>query len=380
MPLFTFHTTTQYNSLIRAYAYALWKDVNQTDTTQVDLMHSNEMKGKVVLTLGCSTNTKYEIKYKEIPLVVEIIESQIFKGSGLGLSKWCDIYVRIDAVNLKVAETIFGEFVSDGVEFLRRRERTKISIKIFDPKYSWKYISELPPRPLETIYLNPTDKQNLINDIIEFTQSENEYVQLGIPYKRCYLLQGTPGSGKTSLIFAIASMLKKDVSVLNFSSDINDTIFISAISQLTSDDILVLEDLDALFIDRSPVNTHGVSFSALLNVLDGVCRKDGMITFITTNHVELLDPALKRPGRIDYVMKFTHATKQQIRQMYDKFRNGNDEEFEAFYKILKNKAINMSLVQKFLFGHRKDRNLLDFEKELTLLVSEHEEKARIGVI
>ena len=51
-----------------------------------------------------------------------------------------------------------------------------------------------------------------------------------------------------------------------------------------------------------------VSFSCILNILDGMGRKHKMITFMTTNHLDRLDPALIRPGRIDKSLLFDYVT------------------------------------------------------------------------
>jgi len=62
-----------------------------------------------------------------------------------------------------------------------------------------------------------------------------------------------------------------------------------------------------------------VSFSGLLNALDGVASQQGRVTFMTTNHIENLDPALIRPGRCDVVVEIPHATPSQIRRMFRRF-------------------------------------------------------------
>ena len=61
-----------------------------------------------------------------------------------------------------------------------------------------------------------------------------------------------------------------------------------------------MEDVDAIFIERTGAHKgEGVSFSGLLNAIDGVAAQEGRIFFMTTNHIDKLDPALVRPGRCD---------------------------------------------------------------------------------
>ena len=60
--------------------------------------------------------------------------------------------------------------------------------------------------------------------------------------------------------------------------------------------IILLEDIDAAFVHRE-AGDHGgsnVTFSGLLNTLDGVASSEERLIFMTTNHLERLDPALIR--------------------------------------------------------------------------------------
>jgi chaperone BCS1 len=75
--------------------------------------------------------------------------------------------------------------------------------------------------------------------------------------------------------------------------------------------ILLIEDIDVAFAaPRLPSlllaadpdfnsGSQNITLSGLLNALDGVCSVDGRVIFATTNHIDRLDPALKRPGRFD---------------------------------------------------------------------------------
>ena len=114
----------------------------------------------------------------------------------------------------------------------------------------WGELSSLPKRALETVVLDKEERSNIINDIQNFIDSEDEYLNSGIPYKRNYLLEGKPGTGKTSLIFAIASHLDMDLCVMNFSAGLDDINFMDAISNMNDNSILVLEDIDCIFGDR----------------------------------------------------------------------------------------------------------------------------------
>ena len=62
-----------------------------------------------------------------------------------------------------------------------------------------------------------------------------------------------------------------------------------------------------------------VSLSGLLNALDGVGAKEGRLFFATTNRYQALDPALRRPGRFDYLVEFKLASQYQAGELFKKF-------------------------------------------------------------
>ena len=81
--------------------------------------------------------------------------------------------------------------------------------------------------------------------------------------------------------------------------------------------VLVIEDIDCIFDGRKKdSDTYSpITFSGILNCLDGMCRMEGLIIFLTANDVTKLDSALIRPGRIDYKLEFTHINEYQMKNM-----------------------------------------------------------------
>lgn len=206
-------------------------------------------------------------------------------------------------------------------------------------------------RLLHTLFLDKKDK--IINDLTKFFSEESIYNEKGFTYKRNYLLYGPPGTGKTSLIQCIASKFDLDIYNVNFSSNINDSIFIDLISKLPNNALLVLEDIDRLF----NIDNATITFSTILNCLDGFSCKHRLLTFITTNHKEKLDNAFLRPGRIDFIMELGYGKKQQLKEMY--YSYFNDDKFDELYKSLNGKKITTAAFHKFLFENRDSTNLLD---------------------
>ena len=62
-----------------------------------------------------------------------------------------------------------------------------------------------------------------------------------------------------------------------------------------------------------------VTFSGFLNALDGVASGEERIIFLTTNHIDRLDPALIRPGRVDLAALVDEAVPEQARTLFTNF-------------------------------------------------------------
>ena len=227
-------------------------------------------------------------------------------------------------------------------------DEEKVSIYFFD-EY-WELLTKRIPRKLKTIYLNGLEDE--VHEYIKnfkTKEMKEKYSNLGIPYKKNIMLEGYPGTGKTSLIFALASELKSNIAILNFNKDLDDNAFMRAIRRIPKNAILVLEDIDVLFKERKENDGHksNLSFSALLNSLDGLAFRDEMITIMTTNYECNLDPALKRPGRIDKSVNFTFATKQQTKFMFENFFPEHNEEFKEFYELIKRFKYTTAILQQY---------------------------------
>jgi chaperone BCS1 len=194
-------------------------------------------------------------------------------------------------------------------------------------------------RPLESVILAEGVKERLMNDLKDFLDSSAWYNDRGIPYRRGYLLYGPPGSGKSSLIQALAGDLDYNICMINLSEKtLTDDRLNHLLNHVPDRSILLLEDVDSAFNERKQSDeqgyTSGVTFSGLLNALDGVASAEERIIFMTTNHPEKLDPALIRPGRVDYKDIIDNATEEQARAMFLRFYKGATEECDEFIREL----------------------------------------------
>jgi chaperone BCS1 len=171
---------------------------------------------------------------------------------------------------------IIKDFINEAVEHCMKKDSNLISIyEQHRWGLGWTKAQSKKPRELESVVLNSNLQQELITDIKRFQNSAQWYMDKGVPYRRGYLLYGPPGTGKTSFTTAIAGALKLNICYLNLSSgNMDDDGLNRALNNAPSQSIILLEDIDGIFVSRESVNQNEegrrVSFSGLLNALDGV--------------------------------------------------------------------------------------------------------------
>ena len=182
----------------------------------------------------------------------------------------------------------------------------------------WNKINTLAPRPFESVIFK--EKQQLIDFIEEFEASEEKYLMRGLPYHTGILLYGEPGTGKTSIIHALAIKLGRSICYLNPSAvkkgDVQELIG----GQNWKDKLLVIEDIDVsgATVDREK-EADTITLSELLNSLDGIITPHGLITVATTNRIDVLDPALIRPGRFDFVLEVDKLDYEEAQELAARF-------------------------------------------------------------
>lgn len=271
---------------------------------------------------------------------------------------------NIDEIKKRNATTyyeIIEKFLHEAVEYYDKNvldnntEPDKVGVYIY--KDYWKLLNKHDPRKISTIHLDGKETE-LLEYINKFKTPEvkKRYNELGIPYKKNIMLEGYPGTGKTSLIFSIASELNCNVAFINFHRELDDTGLMQAITEIPDNSILVFEDIDALFKERKENDGYknSITFSALLNIMDGLAYGDTMISFMTTNFLCNLDSALKRPGRIDKIVHFDVATKSQTEHMFNKFFPDATEDFEDFYDKIELCKYTTAILQQYFMWYMDD--------------------------
>lgn len=182
----------------------------------------------------------------------------------------------------------------------------------------WRFSGWLPRRPPDSLSLADGVLEEVVAEINAFRESHGWYADRGIPHRRGYLLHGPPGTGKTTLPHVIASQLGLSIYSVNVGGrGLTDSSLRGLMNLLPWGALVVFEDVDAVFDGRKQENEHSsLTFSGLLNAIDGIGGSNGRVLFMTTNHPERFDPALIRPGRVDRQIELGYATATQAERMF----------------------------------------------------------------
>lgn len=248
------------------------------------------------------------------------------------------------------------------------------------------------PRDSESVILDAEYAELLLADARKFLSNSSWYHDMGIPYRRGYLLHGPPGCGKTSFALVLASELKLNICILNLSDqNMDDNAIAETLRSAPSKAIILLEDVDSVFLQRSNSDagcrSSSISFSGLLNAIDGVAAQEGRIFLMTTNHLERLDPALIRPGRCDIKVEVKKASKHQLEKMFLRFFPNDAEKAILFKSKLPADEFSMAEIQGHMleYGHSADScveycsKLLDRKKTLSQTESIYDYLRRAGL-
>ncbi len=139
------------------------------------------------------------------------------------------------------------------------------------------------------------------------------FSRLGVDPHRGILLCGPPGTGKTMLAKALASECQAGFVAINGPEILSKwrgdseanlrRVFEEAAAAAPA--VVLIDELDSIAPDRSRVqhNHEAVLVSQLLTLLDGLADRGQVVAVATTNRPELIDPAVRRPGRLDLLLE-----------------------------------------------------------------------------
>ncbi|TVU47010.1 hypothetical protein EJB05_06586, partial [Eragrostis curvula] len=207
-----------------------------------------------------------------------------------------------------------------------RRRRLYTNNIITDYTYHddrvWNYIDLKHPTTFDTLAMDAAKKQEIMDDLDAFRNNKDFYLRTGRPWKRGYLLHGPPGTGKSTMIAAMANHLGYDIYDIELTVVRHNHDLRKLLVETTDKSIIVIEDIDCSLDltgsrqgrrkkhnDDDDEKRSKVTLSGLLNFIDGLwssCGGERIIVF-TTNHLDKLDPALIRRGRMDMHIEMSYC-------------------------------------------------------------------------
>lgn len=253
--------------------------------------------------------------------------------------------VTPDTITIRV-ETRSDQVVEDLVEEIKaeakRRRNRGISVRTYQWG-SWRVLCKVDFGERQAIL--PTGHYDGLSDDLKWFLSNHAwYKKRGIPYQRGYLFHGTAGNGKTTTAISLATSFGLDLCILNLGSRMmSDETLQEAVAGIPVRAALLLEDFDCAFTNRQVKGQGDLTFSGILNALDGAMSAEGRIAFITTNHVDQIDSALLRPGRVDRRVQFANPDTDQIKALVKRFYPECDRDSYPEYK-----GNSMATIQEML--------------------------------
>ncbi|KAF9683374.1 hypothetical protein SADUNF_Sadunf04G0006800 [Salix dunnii] len=218
------------------------------------------------------------------------------------------------------------------------------------------------PSTFNTLAMEAQKKDEIKNDLIKFSKGKDYYANIGKAWKRGYLLHGPPGTGKSSMIAAMANLLDYDVYDIELTTIKDNSELRKLLIETKGKSIIVIEDIDCSLdltgqrkkrkekdddeadkenpisklkkeAEEEQESGSKVTLSGLLNVIDGIwsaCGGERIIIF-TTNYVDKLDPALIRRGRMDKHIEMSYCCFEAFKVLAKNYLD--IESHELFGKI-----------------------------------------------
>ena len=283
----------------------------------------------VAETLPCVTLGVWLVRHNGTPIVALMSLGDPHRGMGGGLRVEAMSAARDDAVGFlgrlrslahelnvyrgKILSFTFTEWGSFGLEFHR-----------------------LPLLTREDLILPEEDLDAIERHTIGISAHADRLRDAGRHLKRGLLLFGPPGTGKTFSVMYLASQMPGRTTILLSGQAAPTLGQAAAIARSLQPAMLVLEDVDLVAMERTmPGMGSNPLLFQLLNEMDGLDEDADVIFVLTTNRVELLEPALAaRPGRIDQAVEIRLPDPVCRRRLLDRYLQGMTTELDELDDVI----------------------------------------------
>lgn len=198
-----------------------------------------------------------------------------------------------------------------------------------------------------------------------FKDNQAWFEKRGLPRKLVIVLYGPPGTGKTSLTRYIADYLRKDICVMTTKSMTNEGFPALVRQSSNSNGVVSIQDFDVYSAfhkrdedvlsegdfnkdkeskkereKKNSVNFSSLSLSTILNTLQGDIPLSNCVVVMTTNHIEKIDPAVIRSGRVDLMLEVGCLEIAEVQKFYETYYE-TSEKLPAFFNDIQIKAAEL---------------------------------------
>lgn len=361
------------------------------DITEIDGVNTNELYNAVQLylsssasiagsrlsltralnssstTFGLSNNDSLLDTFKGAAVLWEHIvtqrQSQSFSWRPLPEEKR-GFTLRIRKKDKHLILNSYLDYIIDKANDIRRKNQERFLYtnsrggSLDSRGHPWESVPFKHPSTFDTLAMDPAMKREIMDDLRDFSNGQTFYQKTGRAWKRGYLLYGPPGTGKSSMIAAMANFLGYDVYDLELTEVHTNSELRKLLMKTSSKSIIVIEDIDCSINlgNRKKNNSCGrqgydgathemrggggpgagedgansITLSGLLNFTDGLwsCCGSERIFVFTTNHIEKLDPALLRSGRMDMHIFMSYCTFPALKILLQNYLGFSESDME----------------------------------------------------
>jgi SpoVK/Ycf46/Vps4 family AAA+-type ATPase len=318
-------SSSVYYRKIISYLLDHHKHVLQHEALDINTLTNQEILTKIKFHTNCLSET-FQEKHRVSIWLVPSSHSVLIECKTMTIPELKKFIHALISKNISSStlNLYLPTIIRQGDKKKSSEEEDKSSTKKGKTEIEWNHLAVQTNKNLANTVLSRDVQTNLVDDLYQFLDSEEYYNQIGTPYKRGYLLTGPPGSGKTSIIKALAATFGFDVYSINMETVLYPedlTLLFQGFHASSSYYIVCFED-----IDRCPMfqksyfhnvnNNQGIR--TFLNELDGIAEGNKRISFFTANCDTTLKEieALIRPGRIDKIVEMTYCDLPQLMSLY----------------------------------------------------------------
>lgn len=198
-----------------------------------------------------------------------------------------------------------------------------------DQYYTTRYIFSIHKRDIRSVFIGETLRKKITDKIDYFKNNKEIYIKHNINYHLNIMFYGPPGTGKSSLINAVCTYMGRHVLAVAVNGFYNE----SSLADIDYDKfVLVMEDIDSSSYllkpetikslyelgDREMVvemKSHDIGYTNFINKLDSLMSPSGLVTVMTTNHIDILRESIYRPGRIDLLLEIGYVNKSSLDEL-----------------------------------------------------------------